>query len=341
MDNVFFLLVDDAADIFGKDFLHGQGDGVHDVVAKVLFHFLLAEPVVADEFAGAGFHVWVAVGFAALEFFDVLLVVVADEFTERGLLVELGLLPLRAVGVAHIVGAFVPGFEDGEGIFVVLHDHEASVSESAVEAVRVVLRFGGGPGVFGHDHGVVRFDVPVVEHPFDGDVEEAEGSIGVQKYDEFVILDVIRQCGGFDPRSVTVFKVAGVDKLVVVAVDKRIGVVVEDATRHMANVAPVVFALGVVLGGLQWTRFQVENQDFAAQLLCVMRIRRQLDVIAIGLPDEGRSWRYLQILVEQTQNFADGHVGLCVGVVSAIHVISNCSRTAPDANTEAPHAPAS
>jgi hypothetical protein len=32
------------------------------------------------------------------------------------------------------------------------------------------LRLAWAPGIFGHDERVVRLDVPVVEHPFDGNV---------------------------------------------------------------------------------------------------------------------------------------------------------------------------
>jgi hypothetical protein len=176
----------------------------------------------------------------------------------------------------------VPGFEDGERGGGVLNDHEARVGVGAVEAVRVVLRGFGVPGVFGHGDGVFGGDFPVVEHPFDGNVQEAEGGIGVEEDNELVLLDVVGQRRGLDPRRVAVFKVGRLNKFVVVAVDGGIGVVVEDATRHMVDVAPVVFALLEIFGRLERPRLEVQNQDLTAQWLLVARVRGQFDVAAIG-----------------------------------------------------------
>jgi regulator of protease activity HflC (stomatin/prohibitin superfamily) len=87
----------------------------------------------------------------------------------------------------------------------------------------------------------------VVEHPFDRNVEEAESSIGIEEDNKLVVVDVVCERRGFDPGSVSVFEFAGLYKLVVVAVDERVRVVVENATRNVVDVAPVVFASVVCL----------------------------------------------------------------------------------------------
>lgn len=141
-------------------------------------------------------------------------------------------------------------------------------------------------------------------------MQEAESSIGVEEYDEFVVLDVVRKGRGFDPGSVSVFEFVRVDEFVVVAVDEGVGVVVEDSSRHVVDVAPVVIALFVVLGRLERAGLEIEDQDFAAQLLGVLRVRRQVDVAAIWFADVGRSRLKLQVVVEEAQHFANGNVGL-------------------------------
>lgn len=246
--------------------MYRKREGVHDVLAEVHLNVALLEPVVADELAlaVADFDTGEAVGLAALKLLDVLLVVVADVFAESGLLVEAGLLPLRAVCVAGVVGALVPCLQNGQGLLVVLDNHEAGVGVGTVEAVGIVLGLFCAPRVFGHDERMVRFHVPVVEHPFDRDVQEAESSIGVEEDDEFVVLNVVCKCRGLDPGGVSVFELAGLDELVVVAMDERIRVVVENATRNMVDVAPIVFASFVFLSRLEGTGLQIKNQDVAA-----------------------------------------------------------------------------
>ena len=82
---------------------------MHDVFPEVDLDIALVEPVMADELAlaVADFNTREAIGLATLKLLDVLLVVVADIFTEGGLLVESRLLPLRAVCVSGVVGALV------------------------------------------------------------------------------------------------------------------------------------------------------------------------------------------------------------------------------------------
>jgi hypothetical protein len=314
VDDVLFLLLNDASNILGENLLYRKGDGVHYVVSVIQLDIALLEPVVADELALAiaDFDTRKAIGLAAGELHDGLFVIVADVFAESRLLVEPWLLPLRAVCVSCVVGAFVPRFEDGHGVCVVLHDHESRVGVGAVEAVRVVLGLVRAPGIFGHDEGVVWLDVPVVQHPFDGNVEEAEGGVGVEEDDELVILDVVCERRGLDPGSVSVFEFVCVDKLVVVAVDEGVGVVVEDAAGYVVDVAPVVIAIPELLARLQRARLQIQNQDIAAHFLLVARVRWQLDVATVRFADEGLGRRCLQVLVEQPDDLADGHV--CVAV---------------------------
>jgi hypothetical protein len=308
MYDIFLRLGNNLANILRKQLLNGHRDGVHHVLAEVVFDQVLLEPVVADQFAlaVADFNAGEAVGLAAVELADRVFVVVPDVFAKRGLLVEAGLLPLRAVGVAHVVGAFVPGFEDGERGSGVLHNHEARVGVGAVKAVRVVLRGLGVPGVFGHGDGVFGGDLPVVEHPFDGNVQEAEGGIGVKEDNEFVLLDVVGQRRGFDPRRVAVFKVGRLNKFVVVAMDGGIGIVVEDAARHMVDVAPVVFALLEIFGRLERPRLEVQNQNLTAERLLVAWVRGQLDVAAIGLANIRLGGRGDQGRIEGAQDVVDG-----------------------------------
>ena len=274
----------------------------------------------ADELALAitNFDAGKAVSLPAFELLNVLLVVVADVFAKRALLVELGLLPLAAVGVARVVGALVPGLQDGHDLLVVLDDHEACVGVCAVEAVAVELRLLGRPGVFGHDEGVVRLDVPVVHHPFHRQLHEAEGCVGVEEDDELVVLDQIRERRRLDPGGVAVLELGRVHEFVVVAVDLGVGVVGEDAARHVIDVAPLVLALLEHLGALERARVQIEDQDVAAHLLGVARVFGQHDLGAIGLANEGLGGRDFERLVEDAQDIVDVR-RLCVaeGPVSA------------------------
>lgn len=109
MYNVLFLIEDHAL-LLREQLLDRVGDGVHDVFTVVELDKVLLEPVVTDELAlaVADLDAGETVCLATVELLDVLLVVIADVLAERGLLVELGLLPLRAVGVADVVRAFVP-----------------------------------------------------------------------------------------------------------------------------------------------------------------------------------------------------------------------------------------
>lgn len=52
----------------------------------------------------------------------------------------------------------------------------------------------GVPWILGHCDSITLFDFPVIQHPLDGYMEEAESSIGIEKNDVLVVLDVIRQC---------------------------------------------------------------------------------------------------------------------------------------------------
>jgi hypothetical protein len=97
-----------------------------------------------------------------------------------------------------------------------------------------------------------------------GDVQEAEGGVGVEEDDELVVLDVVGERRGLDPRGVAVFEVGRVDKLVVVAVDQRVRVVVEDAARDVVDVAPVVLAAFKVCRRLKRARLEVKYQHVAA-----------------------------------------------------------------------------
>ncbi len=243
------MLVYDTAGVLCENLLNWKRKGLHDVFPEINLDVALLEPVMADELAlaVADFDTREAVGLATLKLHDVFPVVVADVLAESGLLVEAGLLPLRAVCVAGVVGALVPRLENGHGLFVVLYDHKAGVGVGAVETIGVVLGLVWAPGIFRHDERMVRLDVPVVEHPFDGNVEEAESSIGIEEDNKLVVVDVVCERRGFDPGSVSVFEFAGLYKLVVVAVDERIRVVVENATRNVVDVAPVVFASVVCL----------------------------------------------------------------------------------------------
>lgn len=173
--------------------MYGQGDGVHDVVLQVLFYLLLLEPVVADVFALAvgDLDAREAVGLGALQLLNVVCVVVADVLAKCRLLVELWHLPLGAALVAGVVGALVPVFEDLHRVGVVLDNHEASVGVGAVEAIRVELRRRGVPGIQGHGETVFWLDLPVVEHPFERKMLEAEGSVCVKEDDELVVANVL------------------------------------------------------------------------------------------------------------------------------------------------------
>lgn len=318
--NDIFLLIKHDARLLRKHLLNRIRDGVHQILAVIHLDQRLLKPVVTDELALAitDFNAGKAVSLPAVELLNILLVVVADVLAERALLVELGLLPLAAVGVARVVRALVPGLQDGHDLLVVLDDHEACVGVCAVEAVAVELRLLGRPGVLGHDEGVVRLDVPVVHHPLHGQLHEAEGRVGVEEDDEFVVLDQIRERRRLDPGGVAVLEFGRVHEFVVVAVDLGVGVMGEDAAGHVIDVAPVVLALLEHLGALERAGVEIENEDVTAHLLGVARVFGKHDLGAIGLADEGLRGRDFKRLVENAQDVVDVR-RLCVaeGPVSA------------------------
>lgn len=190
------MLGDDAADVLGEDFLDGKGESVHDVLAEVGLNMVLLKPVMSDKLAlaVADGNTWIAVGLATVKLLDVLFVIVANILAECGLFMELGLLPLRAVGVSYVVGALMPCFENRHSVLVVLYNHETRVCEGAVETIRIVLWICVGPRILSHDKRMMWLDIPVIQHPFNGDMEEAECGISVQEDNELVLFDVVCQC---------------------------------------------------------------------------------------------------------------------------------------------------
>lgn len=71
----------------------------------------------------------------------------------------------------------------------------------------------------------------------------------------------------------SVFKVGSMNELVVVAVDERICVVVENSTRDVVDIAPLILAPLEIVGALQWACLKIKNQDFAAEWFLVTGIR--------------------------------------------------------------------
>lgn len=275
MDDILVRLGNDAADVFREDSLYGHSDGVHDILAEVNFDEMLFEPVVSNEFplAIARFYAGEAICLSAVKLLDVFLVVVANVLAEGRLLVKPRLFPLRAIGVTNIIWTFVPSLQNGHGVLCVLHDHETSVGVGTIESIRIVLRLFLAPWIFGHGDGVFGGDIPVVHHPFDRYVEEAECGIGVKEDDEFIVFDVIGKRRWLDPCCVAIFKIGSMDEFIVITVDHGVSVMVEDTSRNVVGVAPVVFAFGKCLGRWQISGLEIENQHVAAQLLSVSWIR--------------------------------------------------------------------
>ena len=147
--------------------------------------------------------------------------------------------------------------------------------------------------------------MPVVHHPFDGKVHEAESCICVEENNELVVLDQIGQCRWLDPGRVSVFKFVCVHKFVVVAMDLGVCVVGEDTTRNVVDVAPVVFALLEHLSRLERPCVEIQNQNFIAHLLRVARVLRKNDLGAIGFADEWLRRRCLEWLVQNAQDIVD------------------------------------
>ena len=58
---------------------------------------------------------------------------------------------------------------------------------------------------------MLGFDVPVVEHPLEGEVEVAEGCVGIEEDNPLVVLDMVGKGGWLDPCSVAVLEIRGVD----------------------------------------------------------------------------------------------------------------------------------
>jgi len=271
MYHILFSLRNDMTNVLSEELLDRHCDGVHHVLLEVILDQVFLEPVVTDELslAVADLDTGEAVGLSTVKLLDVRFVIVADVFAKRGLLMEPRSLPLRAVCVAYVIWAFVPGLKNRHYLRCILDDHEASVGVCAVKAVRVVLRRLWVPWVLGHCDSVTLFNIPVIQHPLDGYVEEAESSVGIEKYDELVVLDVICQCRRLDPRRVSVFKIGGVDELVVVAVDERVCVVVKDSTRDVIDITPLILAPLESVGALQWACLEIQNEDFAAERFLV------------------------------------------------------------------------
>jgi hypothetical protein len=296
MDDIFFCLGDDAANVFSEKLLDWQSDGIHHILLVVVLDEMLLKPVMPDEFAlaVADLYSWEAICLAAVKLLDVVFVVVADVFTKSRLLMEPRLLPLRAIGVSYIVRALVPRLQDRHRVRGVLHNHEARVGICAIEAVGVVLGAFGVPWVLCHGYRVLRLNVPVIQHPLNWNVEESKSGVSVEKNDEFVILDVVGQRRGFDPSGVSVFKIGRLNKLVIVTVDEGVCVMVEDAARDMVDVTPVVIALLKVFGRLKRACLEVQDQNLIAQVLLVARVRRQLNVAAVWFADVrlGRGCHY-------------------------------------------------
>lgn len=232
MNDVCFCFCDDTAAIFREELLYRHCESIHHVFPVVNLDQVLFEPVVPDKLALAVvlLNTWKAVRFTTVELLDVCSIIVAEEFAKGRLLMEPGLLPLRAIGIAHIIWTFVPRLQDLHCVLRVLYNHEASVCQRAIESIRIVLWLFRVPWVFSHGDGVLGRDIPVVEHPLDWYMEEAERGVSVKEDNKFVVLDVVCQGRGLDPGGVSVFKVCRVDELVVIAVDLRIRVVVENPT---------------------------------------------------------------------------------------------------------------
>jgi len=230
---------------------------------------------------------------------------------------ELGHLPLGAALVARLVGTLVPIPQDFHCVVVVLDHHEAGVCVGAVETVRVVLWRLFLPGVKCHGKAVLGLDLPVVKHPLEREVLEAEGSICIEEDDELVVLDVLGQGRGFDPGRVAVFEVVGADELVVVAVDQRVDVVAEDAAGHMVELAPVEDAVVEVCRRLQGAGFQIQNQNVPAHpavVLCLLGQlqRRQVEVL-VNEGEGGFVGGDLEGLVELTDDVDDANGSTVVG----------------------------
>lgn len=204
---------------------------------------------------------------------------------------ELGHLPLGAALVTRVIGALVPVLQYLHRVTVVLDDHKASVGVGAVEAIGVVIGSLGVPGIQGHGEAVFGFDLPVVEHPLERKMLETEGSVGIEKYDELVVFDVLGERRGLNPGSMAVLEFVRVDEFVVVAMDQRVDVVAEDTAGNMVELAPVVDTAVEILGRLERARFQIQDQNILAQLLLVARLRGQRkrgQIEIIG--DEGEVW---------------------------------------------------
>lgn len=161
----------------------------------------------------------------------------------------------------------MPILEYLHGVFIVLYDHEAGVGIGTVETIRVVLRFLLVPGVERHGKGMFGLDLPVVEQPFDGQVQPAEGSIGVQEDDKLVVFYLVGEGAGLDPGGVAILEILCLNELVVVAVDHGISIVLKDATWDMVDRAPVKLAILIVLCRLERSCVEVQDQDLFAQRL--------------------------------------------------------------------------
>jgi hypothetical protein len=312
IDDILLLLRNDAADVVCENLLDGKCDGLHNVLVEVLLDVGLVEPVVTDEFAlaVADLDTGIAVSLSAVKFLDVVLVIVTDVLAKCRLFVELGLFPLRAVGIFDVIGTLVPILENGHGVFVVLNNHESSVGVRSVESIRVILRLLRVPRVLGHDERMLGLNIPVVEHPLDRNVQETECSISIEEDNKLIILDVVCECRRLDPGRMAVFKVVGVQELVVVSVNLSVGVVVEDAARDVVEITPIEFAILVLLGGLESPSLQIQDEYFTAQFLLVARVCGKLDEIAVRFADVRLGRSSLYVVEEYSDNVVDGEVSL-------------------------------
>lgn len=80
MNDVFFGLGDDVANVLCVQLLDGKRDGVHNVLSEIVLDQVFFEPVVADELAlaVADLNTGESICLTAIELLDVVLVVVAN-----------------------------------------------------------------------------------------------------------------------------------------------------------------------------------------------------------------------------------------------------------------------
>jgi hypothetical protein len=277
--HILLLFLNDSPLILRKHALNREGESIHDVLAEVGLDIRLVKPIMAHEspLTLRHFHAGKPVRLRTRKFPDVFVVIVADMFAKSRLLVEFGFFPVRAARVACIVWAFVPCFQDFHGFGIVLDHHKACIRICAIEAVGVIIGFVSGPRVQSHGDAMRRFDFPVIQHPFYGEVYKAKRSVCVKENDEFVVFNVLGKRRGLDPGRVAVFEFVRADEFVVVAVDLGVGVMAEDAAGDVVQFGPVEFAVSVLFCGLEGPRFEIEDEDVFGQVFGVARLCRQAE----------------------------------------------------------------